>query len=212
MLQSSSGTSVSTNNPGGNTNTAAAANNSKSQRRLSLCSQIATHSSPIVFPEKQKRSKKLKAASSNSKRSTEVIADDPFPFDNSKIHEHRIDIGAAAAGDENSDLLGGVVFSGKLILDKGNTSSSASYNNTSTKEQTFADVTNQQAVDARLTSKALVWGSHMLHLDHVISVISSFHSKISFNLMIYHWNDCRYLSHRYHTMLVSDILQCILIP
>jgi hypothetical protein len=132
------------------------------------------HSSPIVFPEKQKRSKKLKAAASNSKRSMEVVADDPFPFNQPKIDELKIDIGGgAAAGDENSDLLGYAVFSGKLILDK--RSASSSYHSNTTKDQ--ADITNQQAVDAKLTSKALVWGSHMLHLEHVISVISSFHSK-----------------------------------
>uniref|UniRef100_A0A6N2LBQ6 DAGKc domain-containing protein n=1 Tax=Salix viminalis TaxID=40686 RepID=A0A6N2LBQ6_SALVM len=169
MHQGKSGSFVSRNNPGINSNPATAPTNSnnKSQRRLSLCSQIATHSSPIVFPEKQKRSKKLKAASSNSKSNTEAIADDPFPFNQPKIDEHRIDIGggATAGGDENSDLLGYAVFSGKLILDKRNTSS---YHTSTTKDQT--DITNQQAVDAKLTSKALVWGSHMLHLEHVISV------------------------------------------
>ncbi|KAJ6311181.1 hypothetical protein OIU77_013040, partial [Salix suchowensis] len=169
MHQGKSGSFVSRNNPGINSNPATAPTNSnnKSQRRLSLCSQIATHSSPIVFPEKQKRSKKLKAASSNSKSNTEAVADDPFPFNQPKIDEHRIDIGggATAGGDENSDLLGYAVFSGKLILDKRNTSS---YHTSTTKDQT--DITNQQAVDAKLTSKALVWGSHMLHLEHVISV------------------------------------------
>jgi len=182
MHQGKSGSFVSRNNPGINSNatTAPANNTNKSQRRLSLCSQIATHSSPIVFPEKQKRSKKLKAASSNSRSSTEAVADDPFPFNQPKIDEHRIDIGggAAAGGDENSDLLGYAVLSGKLILDKRNTSSSSSYHTSTTKDQ--ADVTNQQAVDAKLTSKALVWGSHMLHLEHVISVIFKFHSPIFF--------------------------------
>jgi len=182
MHQGKSGSFVSRNNPGINSNatTAPANNTNKSQRRLSLCSQIATHSSPIVFPEKQKRSKKLKAASSNSRSSTEAVADDPFPFNQPKIDEHRIDLGggAAAGGDENSDLLGSAVLSGKLILDKRNTSSSSSYHTSTTKDQ--ADVTNQQAVDAKLTSKALVWGSHMLYLEHVISVIFKFHSPIFF--------------------------------
>jgi len=177
MHPSKSGNAVSRNDPGSNSNatTATTNNSNKSQRRLSLCSQIAMHSSPIVFPEKQKRSKKLKAAASNSKRSMEVVADDPFPFNQPKIDELKIDIGggAAAGGDENSDLLGYAVFSGKLILDK--RSASSSYHSNTTKDQ--ADITNQQAVDAKLTSKALVWGSHMLHLEHVISVISSFHSK-----------------------------------
>ncbi|RQO93960.1 hypothetical protein POPTR_008G002100v4 [Populus trichocarpa] len=170
MHPSKSGNAVSRNDPGSNSNatTATTNNSNKSQRRLSLCSQIAMHSSPIVFPEKQKRSKKLKAAASNSKRSMEVVADDPFPFNQPKIDELKIDIGggAAAGGDENSDLLGYAVFSGKLILDK--RSASSSYHSNTTKDQ--ADITNQQAVDAKLTSKALVWGSHMLHLEHVISL------------------------------------------
>ena len=96
-----------------NTNsTAAGINNSKSVfhhqqsiRRLGLCSQIATvggqHSSPIVFPEK--RSKKVKASSKH---------DDPL--DKAKVvQEHRIDI---IGGDEKSNLLGCVVFSGKLFF------------------------------------------------------------------------------------------------
>ncbi|XP_073267008.1 sphingoid long-chain bases kinase 1 isoform X3 [Populus alba] len=174
MHPSKGGNAVSRNDPGSNSNatTATTNNSNKSQRRLSLCSQIAMHSSPIVFPEKQKRSKKLKAAASNSKRSMEVVADDPFPFNQPKIDELKIDIGggAAAGGDENSDLLGYAVFSGKLILDKRSvsSSSSSSYHSNTTKDQ--ADITNQQAVDAKLTSKALVWGSHMLHLEHVISL------------------------------------------
>ncbi|KAI5575727.1 hypothetical protein BDE02_10G229800 [Populus trichocarpa] len=201
MHQGKSGSFVSRNNPGINSNatTAPANNTNKSQRRLSLCSQIATHSSPIVFPEKQKRSKKLKAASSNSRSSTEAVADDPFPFNQPKIDEHRIDIGggAAAGGDENSDLLGYAVLSGKLILDKRNTSSSSSYHTSTTKDQ--ADVTNQQAVDAKLTSKALVWGSHMLHLEHVISV--------SYNVGLRHFT-----VHSYPIKKSSCGLSCFMKP
>ncbi|XP_011033116.1 PREDICTED: sphingoid long-chain bases kinase 1-like isoform X3 [Populus euphratica] len=172
MHPSKCGNAVSRNDLGSNSNatTATTNNSNKSQRRLSLCSQIAMHSSPIVFPEKQKRSKKPKAAASNSKRSMEVVADDPFPFNQPKIDELKIDIGggAAAGGDENSDLLGYVVFSGKLILDRRSASSSSPYHSNTIKDQ--ADITNQQAVDAKLTSKALVWGSRMLHLEHVISL------------------------------------------
>ncbi|KAL9351167.1 hypothetical protein Peur_053847 [Populus x canadensis] len=201
MHQGKSGSFVSRNNPGINSNatTAPANNTNKSQRRLSLCSQIATHSSPIVFPEKQKRSKKLKAASSNSRSSTEAVADDPFPFNQPKIDEHRIDLGggAAAGGDENSDLLGSAVLSGKLILDKRNTSSSSSYHTSTTKDQ--ADVTNQQAVDAKLTSKALVWGSHMLHLEHVISV--------SYNVGLRHFT-----VHSYPIKKSSCGLSCFMKP
>lgn len=123
----------------------------QSLRRMGLCSQIATgqHSSPIVFPEKRS---KVKA----SKRS-EIS----FPSDNPekvKREEHRIEV-----GDEQSDLLGVEVFSGKLVLDKRKTSKS-------TDVQTSTEVTNQEAVDAKLTSKALVWGSHILCLEDVISV------------------------------------------
>ncbi|KAG8643056.1 sphingoid long-chain bases kinase 1 [Manihot esculenta] len=149
-----------------NTNgTVTGINNSKSLfhqqslRRLGLCSQIATgggqHSSPIVFPEK--RSKKVKASSK---------PDDPL--EKGKVQEHRIDI--IGGGDEKSDLLGCVVFSGKLILDKRKTTFHDSGHAKDAQQQSSVDVSNQQALDAKLTSKALVWGSHMLHLDDVISV------------------------------------------
>ncbi|XP_057963220.1 sphingoid long-chain bases kinase 1 isoform X2 [Malania oleifera] len=123
----------------------------QSLRRLGLCSQIATgqHSSPVVFPEKRGRAKSLKRSNGN------VSANDP---DKVKREEHRIEI-----GDEQSDLLGNEVFSGKLVLDKGKTSKS-------TDLQNAVENTNQQAVDAKLTRKALIWGSNMLHLDDVISV------------------------------------------
>ncbi|KAK7381457.1 hypothetical protein VNO78_34163 [Psophocarpus tetragonolobus] len=129
----------------------------QSLRRLGLCSQIATgeHSSPIVFPEKRG---KVRAS-----RKTSVPTTDDH--DITKNFEHRIDIGGAAGGDEQSDLLGYVVYSGKLVLDKRKIAA----NNNSDSQQT-SDITNQDAVDAKLTSKALAWGSHVLHLDDVISV------------------------------------------
>lgn len=144
----------------------------QSLRRLGLCSQIATatggqHSSPIVFPEKQKRHK-IKAASKTPP--TPTPADDPNIV---KALDHRIDIPASAAGDEKSDLLGYAVFSGKLVLDKSKTSSINITSTDAQQQQTSSssnDITNQEAVDAKLTSKALIWGSHMLHLDDVISV------------------------------------------
>ncbi|GLT29202.1 hypothetical protein SLA2020_040830 [Shorea laevis] len=132
----------------------------QSLRRLSLCSQIATHSSPIVFPEK--RSKKLKASS----RRSEVGVND-VQAEKSKGDEHRIDIGG---GDEKSDLLGGVVYSGKLILDKRNITTTASSNSSDVDQKSSTGVPNQEAVDAKLTSKALVWGSQVLPLEDVISV------------------------------------------
>ncbi|KAK2635132.1 hypothetical protein Ddye_029924 [Dipteronia dyeriana] len=121
----------------------------QSLRRLGLCSQITQHSSPIVFPEK--RSKKVKASSR---------PDDPH-FD--KPHR-TIDIPVSVAADEKTDLLGYLVFTGKLILDNRKTI----HNNNST--DTSTQPTNQEAVDAKLTSKALVWASHVLSLDDVISV------------------------------------------
>ena len=125
----------------------------QSLRRLNFCSQIATgqHSSPIVFPEKRSKGRASRRGDINN------ISDDPKSL---KREEHRIDI-----GDEQSDLLGYEVFSGKLILDKRKTNKSADV-------QSSTDITNQDAVDAKLTSKALVWGSHMLRLDDVISVCS----------------------------------------
>lgn len=121
----------------------------QSLRRLGLCSQVATgqHSSPIVFPEKRG---KVKA----SRHGTVSVTSDDLK--KAKREEHRIDI-----GDEQSDLLGYEVFSGKLVLDKRKTSNAT---------QTSTDNMNQDAVDAKLTSKALVWGSHVLCLEDVISV------------------------------------------
>ncbi|KAI5439714.1 hypothetical protein KIW84_025185 [Lathyrus oleraceus] len=78
-------------------------------------------------------------------------------------------------GDEKSDLLGYVVFSGKLVLDKRKISVN---NNKSDAQQTSFDTTNQASVDAKLTSKALLWGSHVLHLDDVISV--SYHAGLKY--------------------------------
>ena len=131
----------------------------QSLRRLSLCSQIATHSSPIVFPEK--RTKKLKASSKRGE--APVTYDQP---DKSKREEHRIDIGG---GDEKSDLLGYVVYSEKLILDnRKNVPTNTNFANV--EQNSSTDIANQEAVAAKLTSKALVWGSHVLPLDDVISV------------------------------------------
>ncbi|XP_007043151.2 PREDICTED: sphingoid long-chain bases kinase 1 [Theobroma cacao] len=160
----------------------------QSLRRLSLCSQIATHSSPIVFPEK--RTKKLKAS---SKRGEAPVFDDQP--DKSTREEHRIDIGG---GDEKSDLLGYVVCSGKLILDKRknvppNTNSADVEQNSST------DIANQEAVDAKLTSKALVWGSHVLPLDDVVSV--------SYNVGVRHFT-----VHSYPLKKGSCGLSCFIKP
>ncbi|KAK3017370.1 hypothetical protein RJ639_005557 [Escallonia herrerae] len=122
----------------------------QSLRRLGLCSQITTgqHSSPIVFPEKRCKVK------TSRRGDITASSDDPTK---TKREEHRIDI-----GDEKSDLLGYEVFSGKLFLDKRKKNKSSSESST--------EIKDQNAIDAKLTSKALFWGSHMLCLDDVISV------------------------------------------
>lgn len=140
----------------------------KSIRRLGLCSQIATggqHSSPIVFPEKRSKAK------SSSRRGSEINSSIPkFTMtstddrDKPKSFEHRIDIGG---GDEQSDLLGYTVLSGKLVLDKRKNSDKNTSDDTG--------VADQEGFDAKLTSTALVWGSHMLRLEDVISVSFSLH-------------------------------------
>ncbi|XP_022743708.1 sphingoid long-chain bases kinase 1-like [Durio zibethinus] len=160
----------------------------QSLRRLSLCSQILTHSSPIVFPEK--RTKKLK---DSSKRGEAPVTDDQL--DKSKSEELRIDIGG---GDEKSDLLGYVVYSGKLILDKRKNVHTNS-NSSDVKQNSSTDIANQEGVAAKLTSKALVWGSHVLPLDDVISV--------SYNVGVRHFT-----VHSYPLRKGSCGLSCFIKP
>ncbi|WCJ38947.1 long-chain base (LCB) kinase 1 [Euphorbia peplus] len=165
----------------------------QSLKRLGFCSQIATaggqHSSPIVFPEK--RSKKVKASAK---------PDDPL--DKAKVQEHRIDIigGGGGVGDEKSDLLGCTVFSGKLILDKRKT---IFHDNTTTttkeSQQSSTDPSNQEALDAKLTSKALILGSRMFHLDDIISV--------SYNIGLRHFT-----VHSYPLKKGSCGLSCFIKP
>ncbi|PHU09810.1 Sphingoid long-chain bases kinase 1 [Capsicum chinense] len=121
----------------------------QSLRRLGLCSQITAgqHSSPVVFPEKRSKGR--------IQTRGELSNNDPKK---QKNEEHRIDI-----GDEQSDLLGYEVFSGKLVLDKGKAHKNSEL-------ESSKEVASQDAVEAKLTSKAMVWGSGMLHLGDVISV------------------------------------------
>ncbi|KAI3445149.1 hypothetical protein Pfo_001814 [Paulownia fortunei] len=123
----------------------------QSLRRLGLCSQITTgqQTSPVVFPEK--RSSRGKSA---TRGDISVINDDPKK---AKREEHRIDI-----GDEQCDLLGYEVFSGELSLDKRKSSKNP--------EVQTSENMNLDLIDAKLTSKALIWGSQMLYLDDVISL------------------------------------------
>ncbi|KAJ4955860.1 hypothetical protein NE237_012643 [Protea cynaroides] len=121
---------------------------------LLRCSQVATgqQSSPTVFPEKRSKLKALRRSEAN------VVNGDPEKV---KTQEHRIDI-----GDEKSDLLGYIVFSGKLVLDRRMTNSSSDV-------QLSTEITDKDVVDAKLTSNALVWGSNMLCVEDVISVTYS---------------------------------------
>ncbi|XP_027114184.2 sphingoid long-chain bases kinase 1-like isoform X2 [Coffea arabica] len=123
----------------------------QSLRRMGLCSQIVTgqQTSPIVFPERRSRGK------ASSRADINVSDHDPAK---AKGKEHRIDI-----GDEQSDLLGYEVFAGKLVLDKRKPSKS-------TDVQTSTDTSTQDAIEVKLTSKALVWGTQILSLADVISV------------------------------------------
>ncbi|KAK8561423.1 hypothetical protein V6N12_048494 [Hibiscus sabdariffa] len=157
-------------------------------RRLSFCSQISTHYSPTVFPEK--RSKKLQASSQRDKA---PVADDQT--DKLKSDEHRIDIGE---GDEKSDLLGYVVHSGRLISFK-RKNVPTNTNSADVEPNSATDIANQEAVAAKLTSKALVWGSHVMSLDDVVSV--------SYNV-----GDRHFIVHSYPLKMGSYGLSCFIKP
>lgn len=108
------------------------------------------HSLPAILPEKCGKVRSMQVNQEN------MINEDP---DKVKVHDHRIDI-----GDEKSDLLGYVVISGKLVLDKKTT-------NTNADIQSAKESTDQIAFDAKLTRQALVWRTHTLYLDDIISVM-----------------------------------------
>lgn len=126
----------------------------QSIRRLGFCSQITTgqHSSPIVFPEKRNKGR------NSARQDRDVGASDFDDPKKDKREEHKIDI-----GDEQSDLLGYEVFTGKLVLDKKKSSKNDD-------KESSKEIASQDFVDAKLTSKAMVWGSQMLSLEDVISV------------------------------------------
>lgn len=143
----------------------------QSLRRMGLCSPGGGHAaSPVVFPEK--RNKVKTSASRQNINPTSVGLDDPFKV--KKADEHRIDIIGGGGGDEKSDLLGYVVFAGKLVLDKRR---NVDDKNGKDGKQNSSEISTQEgAVNAKLTSKALVWGSNVLPLDDVVSVCP-FHSS-----------------------------------
>ncbi|KAK8934724.1 Sphingoid long-chain bases kinase 1 [Platanthera zijinensis] len=113
-------------------------------------SQVATGqlSSPIVFPEKRGKIKSLDQNKNDS------VDKDPHQ---TKSHEHRVDI------NELSNLLGCDVISGKLAYVKRS-------KRTGTNVQFGSENANPASTDAKLTSKALSWGSQTLLLEDVVSV------------------------------------------
>ncbi|XP_031372097.1 sphingoid long-chain bases kinase 1 [Punica granatum] len=131
----------------------------QSLRRMGLCSTGGgQHTSPVVFPEK--RGSKVKAPSSRQHLNpTSMTNDDPLK--SKTPDEHGIDI-IGGGGDEKSDLLGYVVYTGKLVLDK--------RKHVDEKQSSGESTTQEASVDAKLTSKALVWGSNVLPLDDVVSI------------------------------------------
>ncbi|KAI3826707.1 hypothetical protein L1987_00759 [Smallanthus sonchifolius] len=150
----------------------------QSLRRLNCCSQISTgqQTSPVVFPEKRTKNK------ASRRNDVNVSSDDSKK---AKREEHRIDI-----GDEQSDLLGYEVISGKLVLDKRK-------NIKATDAQNSTENAHLDTVDAKLTTRALVWGSHVLSLDDVISV--------SYNYGLRH-----FIVHSYPIKKPSYSLSCFL--
>lgn len=120
-------------------------------RMSSKHSQTETvqHTSPVVFSETRGKVKSCEQIDANG------TSEDPVKL---KVHEHRLDI-----GDEKSSLLGYEVFSGKLVLDK-------KTKTTGDDEQTGSGPGNSDSIDAKLTTKALIWGSHVLSLEDVISI------------------------------------------
>jgi hypothetical protein len=101
-------------------------------------------SSPTVFPEKRGKSRSLRQ---------KHAAVDSKDGKRGKNHELRPDV-----VDEMSNFVGFEVYAGKLFFDRKN------------KTKVVDDHRKADATDARLTSKALIWGSTVLSLEDVISV------------------------------------------
>jgi hypothetical protein len=124
----------------------------KSSRRSSSSRRsqksAGQHSSSTV---QEKRSK------SKSLRQKHLVIDNK-DVKKAKGLEQKIDV-----ADERSNFLGYEVYAGKLFFDKKNKCTSDNYQ--------VADG-KADAIDARLTSKALIWGSSLLILEDVISVSS----------------------------------------
>lgn len=105
-------------------------------------------SSPTVFPEKRGKSRSLRQ---------KHAAVDNKEAKKGKNHDRRTDV-----VDERSNFVGFEIYTGKLGFDKKNRSIGGDDHLSASRK---ADTT-----DARLTSKALIWGSNVLSLEDVISV------------------------------------------
>ena len=121
-----------------------------SRRSSSRRSQksVGQQSSPTVFPEKRGKSRSLRqkhaaVESKDAKRG--------------KNQERRTDV-----VDEMSNFVGFEVYAGKLFFDRKNKSKGV--------DDHLSANRKADATDARLTSKALIWGSTVLSLEDVISV------------------------------------------
>ena len=124
----------------------------KSNRRSSIRRSQKSAGQHSLTSTQEKRSK------SKSSRQKHLVIDDK-EAKKGKNHAHKIDV-----ADERSNFLGYEVYAGKLIFDKKNRSVS---DNNQLPSNGKAD-----AIDARLTSKALIWGSSVLLLEDVLSVSS----------------------------------------
>jgi hypothetical protein len=132
-------------NPTSRSSSQKSSHRSSSSRRSQK--SAGQHSSSTV---QEKRSK------SKSLRQKHLVIDSK-DVKKAKGHELKIDV-----VDERSNFLGYEVYAGKLIFYKKNKCTSGN-------NQLSADG-KADAVDARLTSKALIWGSSLLLLEDVISV------------------------------------------
>lgn len=121
---------------------------------VGLYSQIsaAQLSCLVIFPEKRY---KVKASKHSDIKVNNNI------FEKLKREDHRIN-----PGDETSDLLGYEIYSGKLSIDQRKS-------NRSTDVQALTEGKNLEAIDAKLTSKFLLWGCHRIYLEDVTSVSHS---------------------------------------
>lgn len=110
---------------------------------------VTAQNPPSIVPEKRGKVK--------TSRHNEVGIANGYP-ENATTHEQRINI-----QEEQSVLLGYEVLSGKLSFDK-------RYKGRSSDDQSGLGIGNAESIDAKLTSKALTWGSQKLYLADVISV------------------------------------------